>query len=149
MARNSSTPNHSSRHPTTLRHLLGVPDAAMDQAMAIAYQLYLTGHLDEAEALCRGLIACDPHYWWSHSLHASILRRLGRHEDALVGVEEGLRHEPGQPKLLLMRTELTLTIARKRAAAAIAVLPPASSITDERTDERTGERAIKRRDCGR
>ena len=130
MARSNLTANGDGPRRTTLRQILGVSDAAMDQAMAIAYQSYLTGHCLEAEALCKGLIACDPHYWWSHSLHASVLRRLGRHEEALAGVEEGLKFEPGQPKLLLMRTELSLTIARKKAAAAVAA---ATCVTTLRT----------------
>lgn len=91
---------------TTLRDILNISDGAMDHAMGIAYQLYLTGRFAEAETICKGLIACDHRYWWSHSLHASVLRRLARPQDALRAVEEGLKYEPGQPKLLLMRTEL-------------------------------------------
>jgi predicted Zn-dependent protease len=102
---------------TTLRQILNISDAAMDQAMAIAYQLYLTRRFAEAETVCRGLIACDHRYWWSRSLHASVLRRLGRHEEALAAVEEGLKYEPRQPKLLLMRAELVVTIARARITA--------------------------------
>jgi predicted Zn-dependent protease len=102
---------------TTLKQILDISDAAMDQAMAIAYQLYLTRRFAEAETICRGLIACDHRYWWPRSLHASVLRRLGRHEEALAAVEEGLKYEPRQPKLLLMRAELVVSIARARAAA--------------------------------
>jgi hypothetical protein len=64
----------------TLKQVLNISDAAMDHAMGIAYQLYLTGHYVQAELVCKGLIACDHQYWWSHSLHASVLRRLGRDE---------------------------------------------------------------------
>jgi predicted Zn-dependent protease len=102
---------------TTLKQVLGIPDAAMDQAMGIAYQLYLTGRFSEAETVCKGLIACDHRYWWCHSLHASVLRRLGRPEEALAAIEEGLKYEPRQAKLALMRVELQTTIARKRIAA--------------------------------
>lgn len=101
----------------TMKEILGIPDAAMDQAMGIAYQLYLAGRFSDAETVCKGLIACDHRYWWSHSLHGTVLRRLGRHEEALKAVEEGLRYEPGQAKLSLMRAELLITLARKRAAA--------------------------------
>ena len=34
--------------------------------------------LPEVEVLCRGLIAADHKYWWSYSLYAATLRRLGR-----------------------------------------------------------------------
>src|SRR5450432_1978603 len=101
---------------TTLKEILGIPDEAMDQAMGIAYQLYLTGRFSEAETVCKGLIACDHRYWWSHSLHASVLRRLGRTPEALAAVDEGLKHEPRQPKLSVMRAELLVTIARQHAA---------------------------------
>lgn len=99
----------------TLRQLLRVSDEALDQAMGIAYQLYLNRRFAETEILCRRLVACDHRYWWSRSLHASALRRLGRHEEALAQVEIGLKYEPRQPKLMLMRDELRLTIARKSA----------------------------------
>jgi predicted Zn-dependent protease len=101
---------------TTLKEILGIPDGAMDQAMGIAYQLYLTGRFSEAETVCKGLIACDHRYWWTHSLHASVLRRLGRTPEALAAVDEGLKHEPRQPKLSVMRAELLVTIARQQAA---------------------------------
>lgn len=101
---------------TTLKQILEIPDAAMDQAMGIAYQLHLAGRFAEAETVCKGLIACDHRYWWSHSLHASVLRRLGRLKEALAAVEQGLKYEPRQPKLLLMRAELMVTIARKKSA---------------------------------
>lgn len=99
---------------TTLKEILNISDAAMDQAMALAYQLYLTGRFQEADTICKGLIACDHQYWWPHSLHASILRRLGHNREALAAVQEGLKHEPRQPKLLLMRAELLITLARSQ-----------------------------------
>lgn len=102
---------------TTLKTILNISDEAMDQAMGIGYQLYLTGRYAEAEILCKGLVACDHRYWWSHSLHASVLRRLGRLDEALCAVEEGLKYEPGQPKLALMRAEMMITLARNRPAA--------------------------------
>lgn len=99
----------------SLKQLLRISDAAMDQAMGLAYQLYLNGRFDEADVICRGLIACDQRYWWPHSLHGSILRRLGRPREALTAVQEGLKHEPRQPKLLLMRAELLINLARAEA----------------------------------
>ena len=99
----------------SLKQLLKISDAAMDQAMGLAYQLYLSGRFQEADVICRGLIACDQRYWWPHSLHASILRRLGRPREALIAVQEGLKHEPRQPKLLLMRAELLFNLARAEA----------------------------------
>ena len=101
---------------TSLKQILDISDAAMDQAMAIAYQLYLTGRFAQAEVVCKGLIACDHRYWWSHSLHASILRRLDRPDDALAAVEEGLKYEPGQPKLMSMRAELQSILTRAASA---------------------------------
>jgi hypothetical protein len=55
------------------------------------------------------------------------LRRLGRHADALAEVEEGLKYEPGQAKLSLMRAELLITIARNRSACA--ALPATTTAT--------------------
>ncbi|MEO5768608.1 MAG: hypothetical protein ABIS92_09690 [Polyangia bacterium] len=109
---------------TSLKQILDISDAAMDQAMAIAYQLYLTGRFAQAEVVCKGLIACDHRYWWSHSLHASILRRLDRPDDALTAVEEGLKHEPGQPKLISMRAELQSILARVAYATQSGESPP-------------------------
>ena len=64
------------------------------------------------EVLCRGLIAADHTYWWSYSLYAATLRRLGRPREALDQLQKGLSHEPDEPKLLLMRSELRAEIAR-------------------------------------
>jgi len=97
---------------TTLREILALPEAALDHAMGVAYQLYRAGQLAEAETICKGLIACDHRYWWPHSLHAAILRRLGRPAAALAAVERGLHYEPQQPKLLLMRAELRAVLAK-------------------------------------
>ena len=125
---------------TTLKEILGISDTAMDQAMGIAYQLYLTGRFPEAETVCKGLIACDHRYWWSHSLHASVLRRLGRYDDALRAVEEGLKYEPGQAKLSLMRAELLITIARSRNSGAE---PAALNATTHHTAIRDPGRTIQ------
>ena len=69
---------------TTMKSLLGIPDEALDAIMAVAYQLYQAGRYPEVDVLCRGLIAADHKYWWSYSLHAATLRRLGRLAEALA-----------------------------------------------------------------
>jgi hypothetical protein len=120
---------------TTLKQILSISDEVMDHAMGIAYQLYRTGRFIEAETVCKGLIACDHRYWWSYSLHASVLRQLGRPDEALAQVEQGLKYEQRQPKLLLMRTELLVTIARTKAAATSA--SPAQSPGSPRVDARS------------
>ena len=99
-----------------LRQILNVSEAAMDRAMAFAYQLYMGGHHLQTVTLCQALIACDRRYWWPHSLLAASLRRLERYDEALAAVNQGLVHEPRQPKLLLMRQELLITIGRRDAA---------------------------------
>ena len=80
--------------------------------MATAYQLYQAGRYPEVEVLCRGLVAADHKYWWSYSLYAATLRRLGRLREAVEQVEKGLVYEPDEPKLLLMRSELRAEISR-------------------------------------
>jgi Flp pilus assembly protein TadD len=100
-----------------LRQILNVSEAAMDHAMGFAYQLYVGGHHLQTVSLCQALIACDRRYWWPHSLLAAALRRLERYDEALIAVNQGLVHEPQQPKLLLMRRELLITIGRRMAAA--------------------------------
>jgi hypothetical protein len=97
---------------TTLKSILGIADEALDQVMATAYALYQAGRYQETDVLCRGLIAADHTYWWSHSLHAATLRRLGRLGEALAAADAGLRFEPGEPKLLLLRHELLTALAR-------------------------------------
>ena len=62
----------------TMRSLLDIPEDALDAVMATAYQLYQASRYPEVEVLCRGLIAADHTYWWSYSLYAATLRRLGR-----------------------------------------------------------------------
>jgi predicted Zn-dependent protease len=79
---------------------------SLDHVMAKAYQLYQAGRYEEVDVLCRGLIATDDTYWWSYSLHAAALRRLGRLDEALEQVDRGLVHEPRATKLLFMRGEI-------------------------------------------
>jgi tetratricopeptide (TPR) repeat protein len=89
-----------------LKSIFQIPEHALDAVMAAAYQLYQVGRYPEVEILCRGLIAADHKYWWSYSLYAATLRRLGRLDEALEQLDKGLAHEPAATKLLTMRDEL-------------------------------------------
>jgi len=100
---------------TTMRSIFGIPEEALDAVMATAYQLYQAGRYPEVEVLCRGLIAADHRYWWSYSLYAGTLRRLGRLREAVEQLERGLVYEPGEAKLLVMRDELREEMARDGA----------------------------------
>lgn len=104
---------------TTMQSILGLEQSHLDQVMATAYLLYQAGRYREVDVLCKGLIAADQKYWWSYSLHAAALRRLGRLTEALQQIEHGLSHEPHEPKLLLMRGEIVAAIGawRDRAEA--------------------------------
>jgi predicted Zn-dependent protease len=97
----------------TMRDIFGIPEEALDAVMATAYQLYQASRFPEVEVLCRGLIAADHKYWWSYSLYAATLRRLGRLQDAVEQLDRGLVYEPNEPKLLLMRSELRAAIANE------------------------------------
>ena len=108
---------------TPMRAILGISEEALDAVMAVAYQLYQAGRYPEVVILCRGLIAADHRYWWSYSLHAATLRRLGRLDEALEEVDKGLVYEPGQPKLLALRLELRAAIARQRPPASQGAIP--------------------------
>jgi predicted Zn-dependent protease len=107
---------------TTMRSIFGIPEEALDAVMATAYQLYQAGRYPEVEVLCRGLIAADHKYWWSYSLYAATLRRLGRLRDAVEQLERGLVYEPEEAKLLVMRDELRVAMAREESAAGDAVV---------------------------
>jgi tetratricopeptide (TPR) repeat protein len=103
---------------TTMKSIFGISDAALDTVMALAYQLYQVGRYAEAEVLCRGLIAADHKYWWSYSLYAATLRRLGRLPEALAQLEKGLTYEPHEPKLLFMRSEIRQALAQLESTPA-------------------------------
>ncbi|HVV51272.1 MAG TPA: tetratricopeptide repeat protein [Polyangia bacterium] len=108
---------------TTMKSIFGISDQALDAVMALAYQLYQVGRYAEAEVLCRGLVAADHKYWWSYSLYAATLRRLGRLPEALAELEKGLAYEPNEPKLLFMRSEIREALAQRE----MSVATPASS----------------------
>jgi len=97
----------------TMRSIFGIPEEALDAVMATAYHLYQAGRYQEVEVLCRGLVAADHKYWWSYSLYAATLRKLGRPREAITLVDKGLVYEPDEPKLLLMRSDLRAEIARE------------------------------------
>ena len=104
---------------TTMKAIFGIPDEALDAIMALAYQLYQVGRYPEAEVLCRGLVAADHKYWWSYSLYAATLRRLGRLREALAELDKGLTYEPNEPKLLFMRREIRAALANQERAPVV------------------------------
>jgi len=104
---------------TTMKSIFGISDAALDTVMALAYQLYQVGRYAETEVLCRGLVAADHKYWWSYSLYAATLRRLGRLPEALAELEKGLAYEPNEPKLLFMRGEIREALANQERAPVV------------------------------
>jgi hypothetical protein len=110
-----------------MKALIGIPDDALDAVMAVAYQLYQAGRYAEVEVLCRGLTAADHTYWWSYSLHAATLRRMGNLPEALAEVEKGLSYEPSNEKLTLMRKEIVEAIAQAEATPSPA--NPAAGVT--------------------
>jgi len=99
---------------TPMKSILGIDQHALDQVMATAYLLYQAGRHEQVDVLCRGLIAADHTYWWSYSLHAAALRRLGRLAEAIAQLDNGLAHEPGEPKLLAMRAETVAALAAEK-----------------------------------
>jgi tetratricopeptide (TPR) repeat protein len=108
---------------TTMKSIFGISDEALDAVMALAYQLYQVGRYAEAEVLCRGLIAADHRYWWSYSLYAATLRRLGQLREALVELEKGLTYEPNEPKLLFMRGEIREALGQQEKSAPVISSP--------------------------
>ena len=112
---------------TTMKSIFGISDAALDTVMALAYQLYQVGRYPEAEVLCRGLVAADHKYWWSYSLYAATLRRLGRLPEALAELEKGLAYEPNEPKLLFMRREIREALSQQETAPAAKASPTTPS----------------------
>ena len=115
----------------TMRDIFGIPEEALDAVMATAYQLYQAGRFPEVEVLCRGLIAADHKYWWSYSLYAATLRRLGRLQEAVEQLDRGLTYEPDEPKLLLMRSELRAAIANAEESGAPAVGDAVAETTND------------------
>ena len=107
---------------TTMQSILEIDQASLDHIMATAYVLYQASRYREVDVLCRGLIAADHTYWWSYSLHAAALRRLGRFEEALTQLERGLAYEPDEAKLLMMRGEILAQLGewRERPTASAA-----------------------------
>ena len=108
-----SAPAREFLEENTMRSIFRIPEDVLDALMATAYQLYQAGRYLEVEVMCRGLLAADHKYWWSYSLYAATLRKLGRLREAVELLECGLAYEPDEPKLLLMRSELRAAIARE------------------------------------
>jgi thioredoxin-like negative regulator of GroEL len=100
---------------TPLHAVLALPHSVVEQAMSAAYGCYCSGRYDDAEVLCKGILAVDPTGWWPYSLYAATLRALGRPREALAVIHAGLQRAPGQAKLLAMR-EAILAAARQAAA---------------------------------
>jgi predicted Zn-dependent protease len=116
---------------TTMQSILGLDQSALDQVMATAYLLYQSGRYAEVDVLCRGLIAADHQYWWSYSLHAATLRRLGRLDEALEQLDNGLAFEPNEKRLQLMRGEILAALGawKERAPSVESESMPAANET--------------------
>jgi predicted Zn-dependent protease len=110
-----------------MQSILGLDQAALDHVMATAYLLYQAGRYVEVDVLCRGLIAADHTYWWSYSLHAAALRRMGRLAEALEQVDNGLAYEPQEKKLQLMRGEILAALGAWKDRAAVEPAPLATA----------------------
>lgn len=117
------------RH-NTMKSILGIDQASLDHVMATAFLLYQSGRYHEVDVLCRGLVAADHTYWWSYSLHAAALRRLGRLPEALETLDRGLSFEPNQPKLLMMRGEILAALGSWKERETV-VMPIVAPITAE------------------
>ncbi len=102
---------------TPLKTILNIPTEVLDHVMATAYQLYQRGCYPQAEVMCRGLLAADHRYWWSHSLYAATLHKMGRHAEALKQVDLGLHYEPRQAKLVALREEILKNAKPARGTA--------------------------------
>jgi predicted Zn-dependent protease len=100
---------------TPLHAVLALPHSIVEQAMSAAYGCYCSGRYDDAEVLCKGILAVDPTDWWPYSLYAATLRALGRPREALAVIHAGLQRAPGEPKLLAMRAAI---LAAARSATA-------------------------------
>jgi cytochrome c-type biogenesis protein CcmH/NrfG len=108
---------------TPVRALFDIPTALIDQARAMAYECHLAGRHEQAELLCRGLLAVDHRCWWTYSLYAATLRDTGRPAQALELVQQGLRYEPAQATLRALEAEL-------EAAQAPAVTPSDAALPE-------------------
>ena len=115
-----STAAHRYLEATPMRALLGIPTEVLDQFMAIAFQLYKDGRYPQAEIVCRGLLAADHRYWYPYSLYAATLQKMGRFGEAIAQLDQGLRHEPGQPKLLALREAIRKSAGRAQRRTTIA-----------------------------
>ena len=94
---------------TPLHALSDIPPGVLDHARAMAYECHHAGRYDQAEILCRGLLAVDARCPWTRALHAAVLHAGGRRKAALAELEEGLRHHPDDATLLALRGELLAT----------------------------------------
>ncbi|HEV8678263.1 MAG TPA: tetratricopeptide repeat protein [Stellaceae bacterium] len=70
---------------------------------ALALAAYERGELDEAERLCRAVIAAEPNNFDAHHLLAVIHARHGRHGDALASYGRALAVRPDDPQALSNR----------------------------------------------
>lgn len=116
-----------------MRQLLPIPPRALAEVMTVAHRCYQAGALADAEVLCKGLVAADHRQWWPRALYAAVLVKLGRPREALIQLDQGLRHHPEQPRLLAIKKEILATALRwavraaGRGKAGAPAAPPVSS----------------------
>jgi hypothetical protein len=97
---------------TSFKDTREIPPEVLDICRTTGYELYKARNYPQAELVSRGLVAADHLHWYHHCLLAATLQKLGRFSEALAQLEEGLRHLPGQPRLLALRTAIAQSAVR-------------------------------------
>jgi len=94
---------------------LSLSSDVLDHTLAFAYDYLAARRYDDAARLCRSILVADPHYWWCYSLYAAVLRKQGKLREALAMINQSLRYEPSDPKLLsakaAIQRELDIQVA--------------------------------------
>jgi tetratricopeptide (TPR) repeat protein len=103
----------------SLKDIVDIPPAILDEARRLAYTLYQNEKWDQAEVMLKGLLAADNRDGWALSVYGSMLRKQRKYKEALVLMETALTVAPDDENIRKMRDELvTFLEAVKRLSSA-------------------------------
>lgn len=101
----------------SLQEVAGIKDSDVNAILAVGVMMYQQGRLTEAEDLLRGAVLLNNNSAIAHSSLGTVLTAAGKHDEALVELDEAIKLDPKDTSAYVNRAEIQLQRADFQAAS--------------------------------
>jgi tetratricopeptide (TPR) repeat protein len=101
----------------TLQEMAGIKDSDVNAIIAAGVLMYQQGRLKEAEDLFRGAILLNNNSALAHSALGTVLTAAGKHDEALIELNEAISLDPTDISAYVNRGEIYLKQADFKSAS--------------------------------